>query len=153
MNGPAQRVCPAAERYRSEWQAVHRDAPLPLLGLTRHIHVADTDQEAEATARQAYAVWYESNAELWKRYQTESLIFPKTYDDAMRNKVAVVGSPATVRARIAEDMAASGANYFVGRFAFGDMALERVLDLTTNVTAAGQLVWEAPAGRWENIST
>ena len=98
-----------------------------MMGLTRHIHVADTDAEAEATARQAYGVWYNSNAELWRRFQTESLIFPKTYDEAMRNKVAIVGSPETVRARIAEDMSGSGCNYFVGRYAFGDVKLEQVL--------------------------
>ena len=43
------------------------------------------------------------------------------------NKVAIVGSPATVRERIAEDMAGSMTNYFVGRFAFGDMSLSEAL--------------------------
>lgn len=127
MNGPVERIRPATDRYRLEWTAAHGNAPPGLMGLTRHIHVADSDREAEATARQAYAVWYQSNAELWKRYQTESLIFPKTYDDAMRNRVAIVGSPETVRSRIAEDMAGSGCNYFVGRYAFGDMGLAQAL--------------------------
>ncbi|MSQ51378.1 MAG: LLM class flavin-dependent oxidoreductase [Betaproteobacteria bacterium] len=126
-NGPVDKVRPATERYRTEWKSTHGEAAMPLMGLTRHIHVADTDKQAEATARQAYGVWYHSNAELWRRFQTESLIFPKTYDEAMRNKVAIVGSPETVRARIAEDMNGSGCNYFVGRYAFGDMTLAQVL--------------------------
>jgi len=127
MNGPAARILPATNRYRQEWKAAHGDLPLGFMGLTRHIHVADSDKEAEATARQAYGVWYQSNAELWKRYQTESLIFPKTFEDAMRTQVAIVGSPDTVRARIAEDIGASGCNYFVGRYAFGDMSLAQAL--------------------------
>ncbi|MFM9968067.1 MAG: LLM class flavin-dependent oxidoreductase [Burkholderiales bacterium] len=125
MNGPVARIRPATDRYRLEWKSAHGDAPLPMLGLTRHIHVADTDAEAEASARQAYAVWYQSNAELWRRYQTESLIFAKTYDEAIRNKVAIVGSPETVRARIEEDMQGSGCNYFVGRYVFGDLGLQQ----------------------------
>ena len=127
VNGPVDRIRPATERFKSEWKSTHGEAAMPLIGLTRHIHVADTDRQAEATARQAYGIWYNSNAELWRRFQTESLIFPKTYDEAMRSKVAIVGSPETVFARIAEEMNGSGCNYFVGRYAFGDITLTHVL--------------------------
>lgn len=41
--------------------------------------------------------------------------------------MAVLGSSETVRARIAEDMTGSGCNYFVGRYAFGDVTLAQVL--------------------------
>lgn len=51
--GPVAGIRPATDCYRSEWKLVHGEAPLPMMGLTRHLHVADTDAEAAAVARQA----------------------------------------------------------------------------------------------------
>jgi alkanesulfonate monooxygenase SsuD/methylene tetrahydromethanopterin reductase-like flavin-dependent oxidoreductase (luciferase family) len=129
MNGPAVRARPLVDRYWSEFEAAPPavKATRPLLGLTRHVHIADTDEEALKAAKQAYDVWYRSNAELWRRFQTESTIFQPTLDDALRAGTAIVGSPATVAARIGEDLAASGSNYLVSRLAFGDLSLERLL--------------------------
>jgi alkanesulfonate monooxygenase SsuD/methylene tetrahydromethanopterin reductase-like flavin-dependent oxidoreductase (luciferase family) len=133
MNGPDAAVRPLVDAYRRIQNeiGVGRDAQ-PKLGLTRHIHVADTDQEAEQAARAAYATWYRSNAELWRRFQTESLIFPRTYDEAVTIGTAIVGSPESVRRGIENSLSRSGANYLVGRFAFGDLAddvLLRCIDL------------------------
>ena len=127
MNGPAARVRPAADQYKVEWSRIFGEKPLPKLGLTRHIVVAETDAQAEKIARAAYATWYQANSELWRKFQTESFIFAKTYDEAIGNKVAIVGAPETVKARLLEDMEGSGCNYFVGRFAFGDLTLASVL--------------------------
>ena len=85
MNGPSARVREIADRYMSEWKAAHSDSgSAPKLGTTRHIHVADTDAQAEETARRGYAVWFDSNAELFRRYGTLPLHFPSTYDEGRK---------------------------------------------------------------------
>jgi alkanesulfonate monooxygenase SsuD/methylene tetrahydromethanopterin reductase-like flavin-dependent oxidoreductase (luciferase family) len=123
MNGPVGYVRPLVERYVSA-----RDGKAELkAGLTRHIHVAETDAKAEETARRAYEVWYRSNAELWRRFQTETTVFPSTYEDAKRQRTVIVGSPDTVRRRVEQDMTDTGADYLVGRYAFGDMPTDSVL--------------------------
>jgi alkanesulfonate monooxygenase SsuD/methylene tetrahydromethanopterin reductase-like flavin-dependent oxidoreductase (luciferase family) len=123
MNGPVGYVRPLVERY-----VLARDGNAALkAGLTRHIHVADTDAKAEETARRAYEVWYRSNAELWRRFQTETTVFPSTYEDAKRHRTVIVGCPDTVRQRVEQDMAETGADYLVGRYAFGDMPTDSVL--------------------------
>jgi len=128
MNGPSPRVRAVVERYRTEWRNSHGDAPMTTkLGTTRHIHVADTDAKAEETARQAYAVWFASNAELFRRYGTLPLHFPATYDEAAEREMMLVGAPETVRKKLEHITRESGTNYVLGRFAFGDIPLERVL--------------------------
>jgi alkanesulfonate monooxygenase SsuD/methylene tetrahydromethanopterin reductase-like flavin-dependent oxidoreductase (luciferase family) len=124
INGPAARTRPMADRFWSDYKG---PTGAIKLGLTRHVHVADTDKEAEETARRAYDVWYRSNSELYRRFNTESFIFQPSLDAALKAGTAIVGSPETACHRIEEDMRESGANYLVSRLAFGDLPLERVL--------------------------
>jgi alkanesulfonate monooxygenase SsuD/methylene tetrahydromethanopterin reductase-like flavin-dependent oxidoreductase (luciferase family) len=128
MNGPSARVKEVVDRYIKEWDSAHANAPMTTkLGTTRHIHVADNDAKAEETARQAYAVWFASNAELFRRYGTLPLHFPSTYEEAAKREMLVIGSPDTVRNKLARILSETGTNYVLGRFAFGDMPVERVL--------------------------
>jgi alkanesulfonate monooxygenase SsuD/methylene tetrahydromethanopterin reductase-like flavin-dependent oxidoreductase (luciferase family) len=53
--------------------------------------------------------------------------FAETLDRAIEIDTAVVGSPATVRAEVERHFAASGANYFVGRFVYGNMPFDAAL--------------------------
>jgi alkanesulfonate monooxygenase SsuD/methylene tetrahydromethanopterin reductase-like flavin-dependent oxidoreductase (luciferase family) len=126
-NGPAGRVRLLIAAYKSAAAETGRNDSAIKLGVTRHVHVAESDDAAIGAATQAYRVWYDSNAELWRRYQTESLIFPRTLDEALASGVALVGSPATVRSKLEETIETSGINYLLGRFAFGDLSTERVL--------------------------
>jgi alkanesulfonate monooxygenase SsuD/methylene tetrahydromethanopterin reductase-like flavin-dependent oxidoreductase (luciferase family) len=128
MNGPSPYVRAIVDRYLTEWKAAHSNhATPPKLGTTRHIHVADTAAAAEETARRAYAIWFDSNAELYRRYGTLPLHFPSTYDEAVKREMIVVGTPEMVRARLQQIGEESGINYVLGRFAFGDIPPERVL--------------------------
>jgi len=128
MNGPSPRVKAMIDRYKAEWRAAHGDAPVAAkLGTTRHIHVADTDAKAEETARRAYAIWFDSNAELFRRYGTLPLHFPSTYDEAAQREMMVVGAPETVRRTLERITGETGTNYVLGRFAFGDIPVEGVL--------------------------
>lgn len=126
-NGPNPRIRGMVERYLNEWRSTHGDAPTHMkLGTTRHLHLADSDAKAEETARRAYGIWFNSVAELFRRYGTLPLHFPSTYDEAVQREVAIIGSPDTVRRKLERIVGETGLNYVMGRFAFGDMPVERV---------------------------
>jgi alkanesulfonate monooxygenase SsuD/methylene tetrahydromethanopterin reductase-like flavin-dependent oxidoreductase (luciferase family) len=118
------------DRYRAAWQKAGRDpAKMPLLGMSRHIVIAETDAEALTTARRCYARWHESFTHLWRLHGVPpiSAAYPETVDASMAIGMSFVGSPATVRAKLNEAIAQTGVNYLMLRFAFGDMALTEAL--------------------------
>ena len=80
--------------------------------------------EAEAIARRAYAVWYDSFAILWLRYGQKSAAYSPDFDEARGRDAVIAGSPDTVAAEIARQVAAAGVNYFVCRFAYGDLSYD-----------------------------
>ena len=58
-----------ASRYRAAWKALGRDeAKLPLIGLSRHVVVGDTDKEAQSAAKRAFALWYDALIHLWRAH-------------------------------------------------------------------------------------
>ena len=52
---------------------------------------------------------------------------PPHFDQIKDGGRGIAGSPATVARVIKEQTQASGTNYFVGQFAFGDLTLAEVL--------------------------
>ena len=55
---PIPAVRAITDAYRAEWRKLGRsEADLPLMGVNRHIVVADTDGEARDIARRAYPAW------------------------------------------------------------------------------------------------
>jgi alkanesulfonate monooxygenase SsuD/methylene tetrahydromethanopterin reductase-like flavin-dependent oxidoreductase (luciferase family) len=135
--GDAARVRGITDRYRSEWAAAGNDvAAMPLLGMTRHIVLADTDAEALAIARRAYQPWYRHLMQLWLKHGSRPTAnFPADFEQCRESGQGFAGSPATMRDALRADIAGSGATYFVCRFAFGDMTLaesQHSLDLFTH---------------------
>lgn len=136
--GPAPAVRAAVERYAAEVRAAGDEAaPLPLLGMTRHIVIADTDAAAAAIARRAYRRWHQSFMVLWERHGAKPIraAYPDNFDDLERAGFGVAGAPDKVRAVLAAQVAEAGVNYFLCRFAFGDLALAeslRSLELFTS---------------------
>lgn len=127
--GPAARARAITDRYRKEWADLGRKASeIPMIGITRHIVVADTDAEAKAMARPAYAMWREAIEMLWQRSGVNFVlapVYPKTYDELEAIGHGIAGSPATVRdyvGRLRED---SGVNYVLGQMMFGDLSFEQ----------------------------
>jgi len=92
-----------------------------LVGAQRHVLVADTDAEAMKLAQPAYQRWYESLTSLWRAFNSVPFRFSETLEKALANEVAIVGSPATVRAEVERHIAETGCNYFVGRFMYGNL--------------------------------
>jgi alkanesulfonate monooxygenase SsuD/methylene tetrahydromethanopterin reductase-like flavin-dependent oxidoreductase (luciferase family) len=132
---PAAALRKVTDAYRATWAAADRgEAEMPLLGMNRYTVLADTDDEALTIARRAYHRWYRSFIRLWEKHGTRPIhaAYPDNFDDAERQGFAVAGAPARVRAALTEQLATSGANYLVCRFAFGDLMFAestRALDL------------------------
>ena len=114
------------DRYREAWANQGNDpAKIPFIGMARHVVIADTDREAMKLARRAYARWFESFIFLWRlRGATPPFTtYTEDFDAVLKNGQAIVGSPDTVREMIASQASEAGLNYFLLRFAFGDLSL------------------------------
>ncbi len=119
------------ERYRAEWAALG-NAPeqMPLMGVSRHVVIADTEAEALGAARRAYLGWRASFMKLWLlhgKLPSPQAIFPPTFDEAEAAGRAVAGTPAKVRDFLRALQGESGVNYVLCRFAFGDMTRDEAL--------------------------
>ena len=102
----------------------------PLLGVARHVVVADTDEAALAVARRAYPHWRDSFRWLFARHGAEPRIaglYPPTFDELAAIDNGIAGSPRTVRDFVAAEVKASASNYLLSWFAFGDMTVAESL--------------------------
>jgi len=126
-NGSPASVRVITDRYRAEWQKLGNDArQIPYLGIARHVVIADTDAEALALARRAYARWWAGFIYLWEKrgMKPPFTTYTGDFDAVLANGQAIVGSPDTVRETIAAQVREAGLNYLLLRFAFGDLTLD-----------------------------
>jgi alkanesulfonate monooxygenase SsuD/methylene tetrahydromethanopterin reductase-like flavin-dependent oxidoreductase (luciferase family) len=130
LPGPAMRTL--TDRYRHEWDAVGNDpADLPLMGVGRHVVVAQTDREALDVARRGYDKWRASFLKLWLEHDmmpAAHAIFPERYEDAEAEGRAVAGTPDKVRDFLQQTIDDAGLNYLLCRFAFGDITSDECLN-------------------------
>jgi len=122
-----ERARQSAELYRSEWRGSPED--MPLVGVSRHIVVADSDAEAKALARPAYARWRRNMAHLWETRGNGFPLaahLPEEWDAAEAAGHGCAGSPETVRAFV-EREAELGLSYFVSALAFGDLPVDAMI--------------------------
>src|SRR5207245_9516455 len=96
-NHPAEGATELFARYREVWQRKQGSAPMPKLGMTRHVVVAATDAEAEAIARPNYAIWYANLTKLWRDFGSTPIRFARDFDEAKQRGLAVAGTAAHVR--------------------------------------------------------
>jgi alkanesulfonate monooxygenase SsuD/methylene tetrahydromethanopterin reductase-like flavin-dependent oxidoreductase (luciferase family) len=117
-----------SDAYRAAWKESSRVGPMPKFGLGRMLVVADTDAEALRLAERAYPVWNASFIHLFKVYdRMPSHPRPPQFSAIQADGRGFCGSPKTVTEIIRRQMADSGADYFVGQFAFGDLTLKETL--------------------------
>jgi len=122
-----ERVRQVTDLYRAEWQG-SPDA-IPLIGVSRHVLVADSDEAARTLVRPAYARWRRSMAKLWEDRGVAFPLaahLPPEWDAAEAMGHGCAGSPETVRAFVEREVADGGINYFVAAMAFGDLKLGAV---------------------------
>lgn len=114
-------------RFRAAWKALgRRDSDLPLIGLSRHVVVGDTDREAQRAAKRAFVLWYDALIHLWRAHGVglPRQLIPAEFEDALDAGYIIAGSPSTVRERMKRDNDIAGINYCLCRLAFGDLSLE-----------------------------
>jgi len=117
-------------RYRAEREKHGFDPDGTLIGISRHVVVAETDDKAREIARRAYPRWRQNFRWLFNRHSAEPRvigIYPPDFDELMALNNGVAGSPATVRRFIEDEAKASRLNYFAPWLAFGDMTLAETL--------------------------
>ncbi|QQS12601.1 MAG: LLM class flavin-dependent oxidoreductase [Rhodospirillales bacterium] len=123
----APRVGEFSARYRAAWRARGgADDALPFIGISRHVVVAETDAEARAAAKRAFALWYDALIHLWRKNGVglPRQLIPAEFEDALAQGYIVAGSAATVRDRMRADNDVAGINYCLCRMAFGDLSFD-----------------------------
>ena len=113
-------------RRRGPW------AETPRVGTTRHVVVADTDEEARAIARRAWAVHADHVFEIPFGLGGETAVrgtagmgVGEDADEVIARRTQLVaGSPETVRETLAgyAEEVGPGHNYLVGSFQWGDIS-------------------------------
>ena len=97
------------EAYRAAWQAQgDKAADLPLLGVFRHVVVADSDGKARDLARPAYRQWRRHMAFLWEWGGLPfpiAAVYPEEFDTLETMSMGVAGAPETVRRYVADSAA------------------------------------------------
>jgi alkanesulfonate monooxygenase SsuD/methylene tetrahydromethanopterin reductase-like flavin-dependent oxidoreductase (luciferase family) len=113
-----------SDHYRAAWKETGRTGSLAKFGIGRMLVVADTDAEAQRLAERAYPVWNASFLHLFKVYdRMPTHPRPPEFSAIQADGRGFCGSPGTVAEIVKKQMAESGADYFVGQFAFGDLTL------------------------------
>jgi alkanesulfonate monooxygenase SsuD/methylene tetrahydromethanopterin reductase-like flavin-dependent oxidoreductase (luciferase family) len=121
-------LAPCFARFRSVFAQAHPSRPLPNMGIGRFVFVANDRGVALSSARRAYRRWHESFVYLsklmgWRHRHPR----PAQFDEIAADGRAFAGTPEDAVKYVEEQMAGTGANYFVGQFAFGDLTQEETL--------------------------
>ena len=95
-----------------------------MLGLSRRIVVADTEEDALRIARPAYREAHHALEWLWKRQGKDlhlNAVMGTEHDDAQKLGTAFAGTPEGARQWIAQQQAESGVNYLALHMMYGHM--------------------------------
>jgi alkanesulfonate monooxygenase SsuD/methylene tetrahydromethanopterin reductase-like flavin-dependent oxidoreductase (luciferase family) len=136
-----------AAEHQGEPGRLNGHVAAPKLGLNRIVYVAATDERARAEAKAAYPTFFHNFEYLWALNGDHRYDDLADFDARLARGGVLVGSPETVRARVAECLEQTGCNYFSGAFAWGGLTTEQ---LVTSVRLFGEQVmpaFRAPATR------
>jgi alkanesulfonate monooxygenase SsuD/methylene tetrahydromethanopterin reductase-like flavin-dependent oxidoreductase (luciferase family) len=115
------------DRYRYEWANAGNDpSEFPFFGSTKHIVVADTDEEAFRLGRSAWSMYSDHTTLLSKRTGVpRRRSWTEDFEEARAGGLIFAGSPTTVRDGLAKFVDESSINYLACRVAFGDLTSEQ----------------------------
>ena len=134
---PLTKIRELFELYQDTWQEHRADpdrlnahVPDPKYGIVRHVYVADTDAQALREAKQGFAGFIQNfnylrvlNGDTSGRAE-----YLADFEARMADGLHIVGSPATVREQVEEQVEATGCNYFVGSFFFGSLSFDQTMN-------------------------
>jgi alkanesulfonate monooxygenase SsuD/methylene tetrahydromethanopterin reductase-like flavin-dependent oxidoreductase (luciferase family) len=123
-NAAAAVVKAKVARYTSAYKAQAGMVP-PKIGMIRYMVLAETEDAALQIARRAYRRWWSSFMSLWLKHNTAptNVSYPPEIDGQIADGRAIATTPAKALELLRGQLAESGANYLVCRFAFGDLSL------------------------------
>ena len=123
--------------YRSVW-AENRDnpdrlnahEPEPKCGITRHIYLAETDEQARREAKAAFADFIANfnHLRILNGDDTGRTDYLADFEGRLADGLHIVGSPATVTETLKQHLDITGSNYFVGSFFFGTLTAQQTLN-------------------------
>jgi alkanesulfonate monooxygenase SsuD/methylene tetrahydromethanopterin reductase-like flavin-dependent oxidoreductase (luciferase family) len=96
--------------YKEAWNASHGSSGKKMMkaGITRFIYVGESDRQAQERGTFGSRKFYESLVYLWRKFNVTAM----SLEEVIRSAEAtmITGTPATVRARIEQELEESGAN-------------------------------------------
>lgn len=113
------------ERFLDSPDNLNPQVQAPKFGAIRHFYLAETDREAEEVARPSYRAYYGNIVKLWRDHGVVPTLFTDNLDIARAGDAAIIGSPATVREKIAGYFEQSGRDYLVLSFAWGSLTYQQ----------------------------
>jgi alkanesulfonate monooxygenase SsuD/methylene tetrahydromethanopterin reductase-like flavin-dependent oxidoreductase (luciferase family) len=117
----------AYEAHRADPDRVNGHVQEPFIGLSSLIHIADTDARALEQARRGQAKWFDNFTRRYFERGDNKYANATSFDDLIAGGKILVGSPAKVQEQLGDYFERTGANYFLGAFAFGDLTREQIL--------------------------
>jgi alkanesulfonate monooxygenase SsuD/methylene tetrahydromethanopterin reductase-like flavin-dependent oxidoreductase (luciferase family) len=100
----------------------------PNYGFSLHIHVAETDAQAQRQAKPAYDQFMHNfTYRFVRRGQPNRWADRANFEAELERGRILVGSPESVSARLVDYVDRSGANYILGCFSFGSLTLDQML--------------------------
>ena len=123
--------------YKSVWEEnrgragrLNGHEPEPKYGVTRHIYLAETDEQALREAREGFADFIANfnHLRILNGDDTGRTAYLADFDGRLADGLHIVGSPETVRDTLEEHLSITGSNYFVGSFFFGSLTAEQTLN-------------------------
>jgi len=123
-NQPAELASQITTNYKEAWSDLGNDiGDLPKLGLTRYLVIAEEEADALEAARRAYPLWRKSFMALWDLHGQNpvGVSYPEEFDGLIETGQGVAGTPSQVLDILQSQIETAGINYFVFRFAFGDL--------------------------------
>ncbi|MGH2366283.1 MAG: LLM class flavin-dependent oxidoreductase [Chloroflexota bacterium] len=128
VEGMFSRYWGAWEEHKNDPNRLNGQVARPNVALSTHVYVADTDERAVAEARQAYSRFHHNFLHLrMPAAEMARYADPLAFDNLLQAGKFIVGSPATVKARVSELVSAMHTNYLLGNFTFGSLTLEQTL--------------------------
>jgi alkanesulfonate monooxygenase SsuD/methylene tetrahydromethanopterin reductase-like flavin-dependent oxidoreductase (luciferase family) len=117
-----------AAAYRNVWREINGHRPMPKIGISRFVVIAENARDALDAARRAYAVWRRSFYYLYSNFGgAPKHPRPATFDELMAAGEGIAGTPDEARDFFQRQMEESTATYLIGQFAFGDLSLDESL--------------------------
>jgi alkanesulfonate monooxygenase SsuD/methylene tetrahydromethanopterin reductase-like flavin-dependent oxidoreductase (luciferase family) len=114
------------ERHRNDEGRLNAHVAEPAVGVVRHVYVADSDDAAMRTAREAWKVFTESHSYL-RLVHGLPIAAQADFDAQIAEQMVLVGSPTTVRDGVRQVVRSSTCNYFACCFSWGNLSTQQML--------------------------